>query len=53
MIVDLPGTTTAAVNKYLIKLRHDVGAMTLGRVLTLVIVVNETEAESADRKSVV
>ena len=47
MIVDLPGTTTAAVNKYLIKLRHDVGAMTLGRVLTLVIVVNETEAESA------
>jgi glucose-6-phosphate dehydrogenase assembly protein OpcA len=47
MIVDLPGTTTAAVNKYLVKLRHDVGAMTLGRVLTLVIVVGETEAESA------
>ena len=47
MIVDLPGTTTAAVNKYLIKLRHDVGAMTLGRVLTLVIVVNEAESESA------
>jgi glucose-6-phosphate dehydrogenase assembly protein OpcA len=48
MIVDLPGTTTAAVNKYLVKLRHDVGAMTLGRVLTLVIVVvDETEAESA------
>jgi glucose-6-phosphate dehydrogenase assembly protein OpcA len=47
MIVDLPGTTTAAVNKYLIKLRHDVGAMTLGRVLTLVIVVNEAESEPA------
>ena len=47
MIIDLPGTTTAAVNKYLIKLRHDVGAMTLGRVLTLVIVVNEAQAEEA------
>jgi glucose-6-phosphate dehydrogenase assembly protein OpcA len=47
MIVDLPGTTTAAVNKYLVKLRHDIGAMTLGRVLTLVIVVAETEAEPA------
>ena len=47
MIVDLPGTTTAAVNKYLVKLRHDIGAMTLGRVLTLVIVVDEAAAESA------
>jgi glucose-6-phosphate dehydrogenase assembly protein OpcA len=47
VIVDLPGTTTAAVNKYLVKLRHDIGAMTLGRVLTLVIVVNETESEEA------
>jgi len=47
MIIDLPGTTTAAVNKYLVKLRHDIGAMTLGRVLTLVIVVDESEAESA------
>jgi glucose-6-phosphate dehydrogenase assembly protein OpcA len=47
LIVDLPGTTTAAVNKYLIKLRHDIGATTLGRVLTLVIVVNEAESEEA------
>ncbi len=47
MIVDLPGTTTAAVNKYLVKLRNDVGAMTLGRVLTLVIVVHEAEADAA------
>ena len=47
MIVDLPGTTTAAVNKYLVKLRHDIGAMTLGRVLTLVIVVDGAGAESA------
>jgi glucose-6-phosphate dehydrogenase assembly protein OpcA len=47
MIVDLPGTTMAAVNKYLVKLRHDIGAMTLGRVLTMVIVVNESESEEA------
>jgi glucose-6-phosphate dehydrogenase assembly protein OpcA len=47
MIVDLPSTTTAAVNKYLVKLRNDVGAMTLGRVLTLVIVVDEAEADAA------
>src|SRR5665648_540508 len=47
MIVDLPGTTTAAVNRHLIKLRHDIGAMTLGRVLTLVIVVDEAEADTA------
>ena len=47
MIVDLPSTTTAAVSKKLVKLRNDVGAMTLGRVLTLVIVVDETEADEA------
>jgi glucose-6-phosphate dehydrogenase assembly protein OpcA len=47
LIVDLPGTTTAAVNKYLVKLRQDVGAMTLGRVLTLVIVVDEADADAA------
>jgi len=47
VIIDLPHTTTAAINKYLVKLRHDIGAMTLGRVLTLVIVVGEGEAESA------
>jgi glucose-6-phosphate dehydrogenase assembly protein OpcA len=47
LIVDLPGTTTAAVNKYLVKLRNDVGAMTLGRVLTLVIVVEAADADAA------
>ena len=47
MIVDLPNTTTAAVSKKMVKLRNDVGAMTLGRVLTLVIVVDETEADEA------
>jgi glucose-6-phosphate dehydrogenase assembly protein OpcA len=48
LIVDLPSTTTAAVSKKLVRLRHDVGAMTLGRVLTLVIVVmDEAEADTA------
>jgi len=47
VIVDLPSTTTAAVSKKLVQLRNDVGAMALGRVLTLVIVVDEVEADSA------
>ena len=48
MIVDLPNTTTAAVSKKLVRLRQDVGAMTLARVLTLVIVADtDTEAEEA------
>jgi len=47
VIVDLPSTTTAAVNKKMVKLRNDVGAMTLGRVLTLVIVIDEAQADEA------
>jgi len=47
VIVDLPSTSTAAVSKKLIRIRNDVGAMTLGRVLTLVIIVDETEADEA------
>ena len=47
MIVDLPSTTTGAVSKKMVELRNDVGAMTLGRVLTLVIVVNDAEADEA------
>ncbi|RJQ75816.1 glucose-6-phosphate dehydrogenase assembly protein OpcA [Pseudonocardiaceae bacterium YIM PH 21723] len=47
MIVDLPSTTTSAVNKKLVELRERGGAVTLARVLTLVIVTNEgEEAES-------
>lgn len=45
MIVDLPRTSTGVIAKKLIQLRADVGAMTLGRVLTLVVVVDD---ESAD-----
>lgn len=37
MIIDLPSTTTGAVNKKLVELRESGGAVTLGRVLTLVI----------------
>lgn len=37
MIIDLPDTTTNAINKKLDELREKVGAVTLGRVLTLVI----------------
>lgn len=48
MIVDLPNTTTSAVSKKLVRLRHDVGAMTLGRVLTLVIILSdEAQADAA------
>ncbi|MHA3022147.1 glucose-6-phosphate dehydrogenase assembly protein OpcA [Mycobacterium sp. BMJ-28] len=37
MIVDLPDTNTGAINKKIVALREEGGAITLGRVLTLVI----------------
>lgn len=37
MIVDLPETNTGAINKKIVALREEGGAITLGRVLTLVI----------------
>ncbi|GBE66067.1 glucose-6-phosphate dehydrogenase assembly protein OpcA [Mycobacterium sp. MFM001] len=37
MIIDLPDTSTTAINKKLDELREKVGAVTMGRVLTLVI----------------
>ena len=45
MIIDLPNATSAAVSKKLVRLRNDVGAMTLGRVLTLIIVVDDHQAD--------
>ena len=45
MIVDLPATSIGAVAKKLVQLRDDVGAMALGRVLTLVMVTDESRAE--------
>ncbi|MFD1813858.1 glucose-6-phosphate dehydrogenase assembly protein OpcA [Rhodococcus gannanensis] len=37
MIIDIPATTTGAVNKKLVEVRETGGAVTLGRVLTLVV----------------
>jgi glucose-6-phosphate dehydrogenase assembly protein OpcA len=56
MIVDLPDTSTNAVNKKLDELREKTGAVTLGRVLTLVIatdaeVVAEESIEAANAAS--
>lgn len=47
MIVDLPSTTTTQVSKRLVQLRNDVGAMAMGRVLTLIILVDEDGADAA------
>jgi glucose-6-phosphate dehydrogenase assembly protein OpcA len=43
MIVDLPDTNTGAINKKIVNMREEGGAITLGRVLTLVI-APDTEA---------
>ncbi|HET8600244.1 MAG TPA: glucose-6-phosphate dehydrogenase assembly protein OpcA [Segeticoccus sp.] len=47
MIVDLPSTSTTAVSKRLVKLRNESGAMTLGRVLTLIIVCDDETVDDA------
>ncbi|MBV9088528.1 MAG: glucose-6-phosphate dehydrogenase assembly protein OpcA [Mycobacteriaceae bacterium] len=47
MIVDLPHTTTNDINKRITALREEGGAITLGRVLTLVI-APDTEAQLED-----
>jgi glucose-6-phosphate dehydrogenase assembly protein OpcA len=47
VIVDLPSTTTADVAKKLVRLRADTGSMALSRVLTLIVVVDEADADSA------
>jgi len=47
MIVDLPSTTTQDVSKKLVRLRSDTGSMALTRVLTLVVVVDENQADEA------
>ena len=60
VIVELPKTSTTEINKKLDELREKSGAVSLGRVLTLVIapdsdaILEESiEAAIADRKSVV
>jgi glucose-6-phosphate dehydrogenase assembly protein OpcA len=47
VIIDLPSTTTSALNRKLVDLRDSGGAVALGRVLTLVIVTEEPGAEEA------
>ncbi|ETZ89781.1 hypothetical protein L829_3359 [Mycobacteroides abscessus MAB_030201_1075] len=40
MIIDLPNTTTNDVNKKLVELRETGGAVTMARVLTLVVITD-------------
>lgn len=47
MIVDLPSTTTTEISKRLVALRHAVGAMAMGRVLTLLLITDEEGADEA------
>lgn len=47
MIVDLPSTTTTAVTRRLIQLRNSVGAMAMGRVLTLLVSTDDAGADAA------
>ncbi len=44
MIVDLPSSTTSAVNKKIVELRESGGVLALGRVLTLVIMTDDGSA---------
>lgn len=44
MIVDLPSSTTSAVNKKLVELRESGGVLAQGRVLTLVIMTDDSSA---------
>ena len=47
MIVDLPATTTSGINRKLVDLRESGGAVALGRVMTLVIPMDEECTEWA------
>ena len=45
MIIDLPSTTSSAINKKMVEMREKGGANAQGRVLTLVIVTDEDSSE--------
>lgn len=47
MIIDLPATSTAGINRRLVDLRERGGVIALGRVLTLVICTDDESAEEA------
>lgn len=46
VIITLKSTDTRAISKRLVKLRGDVGAIALGRVMTLLVVADEDSAEA-------
>jgi len=46
VIIDLPSTTSATINKKMVDLRERGGTVALGRVLTLVIVTEESGSEA-------
>jgi len=47
VIIDLPSTSTSAINKAMVDLRDSGGAVALGRVLTLVVITDDAHAEDA------
>jgi glucose-6-phosphate dehydrogenase assembly protein OpcA len=47
VIIDMPATTTSAVNSKLVHLRETGGAVALGRVMTLVLVTDDVDADEA------
>ena len=47
MIIDLPNTTTSKVQRALVKIRAEGGAIALGRVLTLIIATDPSGVEEA------
>ncbi|MGH8826487.1 MAG: glucose-6-phosphate dehydrogenase assembly protein OpcA [Jiangellaceae bacterium] len=51
MIVDMPSTTAGDVGKRMVDLREQHGAVTLGRVLTMVVVADDEHAEDAIRSA--
>ena len=52
MIINMPGTTTTAVDKRLVRLRDEGGAVALGRVLTLVVIADEDDVEATIEEAV-
>lgn len=47
MIVDLPSSSVQDVSKAMVRLRNETGSMTIGRVMTLIVVTDEEYAEES------
>ncbi|MCL1899698.1 MAG: glucose-6-phosphate dehydrogenase assembly protein OpcA [Promicromonosporaceae bacterium] len=52
MIINLPNTTAAEIDARLVQLRNEGGAVALGRVLTLVIVIDAADPAAALKEAV-